>query len=94
MPEDFPIFDSLQTRWLAEEKELLSFVEKVSEEDLVSTIHYKSTGGRPHANTLWHLMAHLVNHGTQHRSEAAVMLTDFGHSPGDIDLIMFLRENR
>jgi uncharacterized damage-inducible protein DinB len=37
-------------------------------------------------------MAHVVNHGTQHRSEAAAMLTEFTHSPGDIDLIMFLRE--
>jgi uncharacterized damage-inducible protein DinB len=37
-------------------------------------------------------MAHLVNHGTQHRTEAAALLTDFGHSPGDIDLIYFLDE--
>jgi uncharacterized damage-inducible protein DinB len=39
-------------------------------------------------------MAHLVNHGTQHRSEAAAMLTEYGYSPGDIDFIIYLRETR
>jgi uncharacterized damage-inducible protein DinB len=39
-------------------------------------------------------LAHVVNHGTQSRSEAAVLLTEYGQSPGDLDLILFLREQR
>jgi uncharacterized damage-inducible protein DinB len=53
---------------------------------------YTTLGGQPYSNTLWHLMAHVVNHGTQHRSELALLLTKLGHSPGDIDLISFVRE--
>lgn len=90
--EDFPTFEVLHSRWQTEEALLLAFVEKVSEETLDRTIHYTTTGGKPYENILWHLMLHVVNHGTQHRSEAATMLTGFGHSPGDMDLILFLRE--
>ncbi len=38
------------------------------------------------------MMAHVVNHGTQHRSEAAAMLTGFGCSPGDLDMIYVFHE--
>lgn len=93
-PEDYPTLVDLRARWEKEEKALMEFVSSVTDQALNSVIHYKNTKGKPFQNTLWHLMVHLVNHGTQHRSEVAAMLTDFGHSPGDIDFIVFLRETQ
>ena len=93
-PEDFPTLESLRTRWLDEEKQLMGFVDAVTEERLNNSFDYKNTSGKPFTKILWQVMAHVVNHGTQHRSEAAAILTDLGHSPGDIDLISFLIETQ
>jgi uncharacterized damage-inducible protein DinB len=37
----------------------------------------------------WQMLAHVVNHGTQHRAEAAALLTSAGRSPGDLDMIFY-----
>lgn len=89
-PDEFPTLDSLRIRWAEEERRLMAFVERLGDEQLNRTFDYKNTAGKPFTRVLWHAMAHVVNHGTQHRSEAAALLTDFGCSPGDIDLLFFV----
>jgi uncharacterized damage-inducible protein DinB len=42
--------------------------------------------------TVDRMLLHLANHGTQHRSEAAWILTEHGRSPGDLDVIDFADE--
>jgi uncharacterized damage-inducible protein DinB len=43
-------------------------------------------GDERRLSNLWLSLAHVVNHSTQHRSEAAEALTMIGRSPGDLDL--------
>jgi len=91
-PAEFPTLQVLSERWQREAQLLSAFLKNVPDEQLEQDFEYMTTDGRPMRNVLWQAMVHVVNHGTQHRSEAAAMLTDFGCSPGNIDLIVFLRE--
>jgi uncharacterized damage-inducible protein DinB len=89
---DLPTFETLRDRWEQEAQALRGYVAGLTDDDLTETVLYKTTKGQAMANVLWHLMAHVINHGTQHRSEAAMLLTSYDRSPGDLDLIVFLRE--
>ena len=91
-PDEFPTFESLRARWLEEERLLLKFVDEVADEMLNSPFDYTNTEGKALTRILWQAMAHVVNHGTQHKTEAAAILTALGHSPGDIDMIWFAAE--
>jgi uncharacterized damage-inducible protein DinB len=93
-PEDFPTLESLRMRFDEEQRLLMAFAENVTEERLNGKFNYRDTAGKPHERILWQAMAHLVNHGTQHKTEAAAILTGYGHSPGDIDMIYYFIENQ
>ncbi|MBT8365049.1 MAG: DinB family protein [Deltaproteobacteria bacterium] len=84
--------ESLGLRLIDEQSKMRKFLSTLDNSDLQSSIEYKTTKGAVYKNTLWHLIMHLFNHGTHHRSEVAEMLSRYGHSPGGIDFIIFLRD--
>ena len=57
---------------------------------LAAVVEYTNVQGEPWAYPLWQQMIHQVNHATQHRSEAAMMLTKLSRSPGLLDLLYFV----
>lgn len=89
---DFATLEALGARWQEEREAMRTYLQGLSDEALAAQIRYTTTTGVAHENTLWHLLVHVVNHGTQFRAEAAVALTSYWHSPGDLDFIAFLRQ--
>lgn len=91
-PDQFSTLDVLRARWDEEEAAMRGYLAGLADADLDQVIHYKNTKGTPFSRVLWQILLHVVNHGTQHRAEAALFLTTLGHSPGEIDLSVYLAE--
>jgi len=92
--EDFPTFESLEGRWKEEELVMRDYLIHLTDDDLTGMIRYATDEGDQRERVLWHCLLHVVNHGTHHRSEAAAILTDYGHSPGGLDFTAFLNEQQ
>jgi uncharacterized damage-inducible protein DinB len=91
---DFADLVSVRARWNDIERATQTFVAGLTEGRLAETIEYRNFKNERWAYPLWQQMLHQVNHATQHRSEAAVMLTHFGRSPGLLDFLYFIDVER
>ena len=80
----------LRGHWDGVERETQAFLAELSDARLVRDLEYTNTEDKRWTYPLWQQMIHQVNHATQHRSEAAVMLTQLGHSPGWLDFLYFI----
>ncbi len=92
MPEAaaFPDLASIRARWDEIERDTHTFVASVDDTRLAIVVEYTNFEGERWAYPLWQQMLHQVNHATQHRSEAAMLLTRLGYSPGWLDLLYFV----
>ncbi len=85
---DYPGIASLRSFWNAADSDVATFVESlVSDTDLERVYERLIPGGEKRRRFLWEMMLHVINHGTQHRSEVAMTLTKLGHSPGHMDIL-------
>jgi uncharacterized damage-inducible protein DinB len=89
-PQDFQSLHPICSSWEQLDQSTQVFLAELTRDALQSRICYTNTVGQPQAFPLWQLMLHQVNHATQHRSEVAVMLTHYKHSPGLMDLYYYL----
>jgi uncharacterized damage-inducible protein DinB len=86
-PATFPSIDTLIREWRAESAAMNDYLIGLEDEDLDKEFALGEGERYPY----WQLLMHVLNHSTQHRSEAAVLLTALDRSPGDLDFYLFLK---
>jgi len=75
--EPLPTVDQLRAAWEAEWAAVDAWLPTVTD----AFVNHVEEGV-----PVWLMLVHVVNHGTQHRAEAAALLTAEGRSPGELDL--------
>lgn len=88
----FGTLAELRAAWEEEEAAMRGYLDGLIEADLNRVISYKNAAGEAFQRPLWQLLTHVVNHGTQHRSEVALALTNYELSPGDMDITLYLTQ--
>ena len=83
---DYPTVEALTEHWRRDEAETRAWLAGLTDADLDAP-PVRDEDRQP----LWQYVMHLVSHGIQQFSEAAVLLTDAGASPGDIGFLEFVQ---
>jgi uncharacterized damage-inducible protein DinB len=87
--ETAPTLEALTARWAEEEAKHRAYLSKLSDADLMTDVVSRRRTGEEVRRPLWVELIQIVNHGTQHRSEAAEALTYVGRSPGNLDVTVY-----
>jgi uncharacterized damage-inducible protein DinB len=90
--EDFTDVASYAARLQAEHGALRAYVASLDEAGVQRLVDYRTSRGEAFQNAFWQIVLQVTHHAMQHRSEAAEVLTEYGCSPGNLDLIWYLRQ--
>ena len=82
-PGDYPDARALAVHWERDEAEMRAWLDTLDQ----SALDAPWNDGGESTFPLWYFLVHIVTHSQQQRSDAAVLLTRAGHSPGNIEFL-------
>jgi uncharacterized damage-inducible protein DinB len=88
-PEDYPDLATIRVAWEREAEALFAILDRLSDDELAVVVEIRDWRGQASRIERWRTLFQMLLHGMQHRSELAQLLTEHGHSPGDIDFIIY-----
>lgn len=89
---DYPTLAAIRQQWASIEADWRSFLGELNEDDLDKRIEVTSTEGTKFIDILAQMLIHVVNHGTDHRSQMLRMIHDCGGETFEQGLSFYFRE--
>jgi uncharacterized damage-inducible protein DinB len=89
-PEDVPTLQRVLDQTEEESRLAQELLANVRDEDLDAALTYTNLKGEPVTVPIGATMLQVIAHGVQHRSEVALLLTEKGFSPGDLDYLRYI----
>jgi uncharacterized damage-inducible protein DinB len=88
----FPDVATLRSKWRELEANVHAVLARMGEQGLDQVIAYTMLNGDARSSVFWHMVQHVVNHGSYHRGQVTTMLRQLGATPPQgMDLITFYR---
>ncbi len=92
-PADFPRLDLIRSHWEQQRENFRNYLGRLTDGTVNGPIRYsRPSTGQVFESSAAELISQLFQHAAQHRSEAAVILTELGHSPGELGILTYMRE--
>jgi uncharacterized damage-inducible protein DinB len=92
-PEDFPTRDMTRDYWRTFETDMLLAVSEMNDGDMQREIDYtvRRNNGETHEyrSAVWEILAHVVNHGTEHRVLVLRQLYELGAPTFEQDFMIY-----
>jgi uncharacterized damage-inducible protein DinB len=92
-PADFATVEAVEERWRPVWAERRAYLDGLDQAALDEQIPFTRPAGTVWI-VRWQAIVHCSNHATQHWSELAMMLSDLGRSPGDMDMFLWAIQPR
>lgn len=91
--DDFATKAAARAQWHAVEAHFKSFLDGLADADLERPVTYDiSRCPEPVTNTVWEILLHVVNHGTDHRAQVLPILHRAGAPTLEQDFMIYLWE--
>ena len=92
-PNDYPDIASIRTHWQVIGPQLHKIYAAHSMENSAETMTYTSTEGTENTVNIAELLQHIINHGTEHRSQMTPVLYNEGVATVPLDFIYYCIDN-